>query len=174
MHDDELIDRAAQAMTRGAPSPRLRAAVRARIAPARVVGVQGLTSPVLTPQVRPTKAPSSARRLWIPALAGAGFAVLAAVVSRSIVTAPVEPLPSTRHPSASFIATPVTLQPGPVAVTRATTAGRVRGRGTTPRSIVVEPLVIDPISVPLIAVDSSAGVMPIQIEPLQIEPLQSQ
>jgi hypothetical protein len=158
MHDDQLIDRAAQAMTRGEPSPRLRGAVRARIAHSRPV-----------PPARYSWRP------WIPALAGAAIVIVAITVWRTLLEPPGELVRSTRIASAASVMPPVTLQPAPVSVQQVDTSERASGPARPrPRSIVVDPLVIEPINVPLMAVDSSSGVMPLEIELLQIEPLQSQ
>jgi len=158
MHDDQLIDRAAQAMTRGEPSPRLRGVVRARIANSRS-GLQARYP----------------RRLWLPALTGAAIVIVAFTVWHTLLEPQGELVRSTRIASAASVMPPVTLQPAPVSVRRVGTSERASGPGRPrPRSIVVDPLVIEPLSVPLMAVDSSSGVMPLEIEPLQIEPLQPQ
>lgn len=166
MHDDELIDRAAQAMTSGEPSPRLRGAVHARIA----AGSAGVRRPGLAKQARH----AMARHLWIPALVGAAIVMLAITVPRTLMEPQGELLRSTRFAGVLSVTPPVTLEPAAVSLHQVEPPERARPDRTRPRNLVVNPLVIDPISVPLMAVDSSSGVMPLEIEPLQIEPLQPQ
>ena len=157
MHDDELIDRAAQAMTRGEPSDQLRPAVRARIDK----GTSRLVAPA------PWRRRKQARRLWIPAVVTATAIALAVIVTQwSQRIAPVPAPPPTRIAAAPS---------GPVPQVPARpveTPVRVSGPKRTPqRTLVVDPLAIEAISMPLIAVDSSSGVMPIEIDDLRVEPL---
>src|SRR5690349_17991192 len=90
MHDDELIDLTAHAMTRGEPSPHLRGAVRARIASRR---------PRLAPGPWRRWQPAQRverRQFWITALAGAVIVILAIMVSRTVLEPRGELLRSTR------------------------------------------------------------------------------
>jgi len=155
-HDDDLIDRAAHAMTRGEPSNRLRHAVRARI-----------------------ETPRASWRLpaWVPA-------AVAVVVLLIVARALSGPRGEADTPRPTQVATAIA--PRPTEVARAPVARALsgpRGEADTPRptsarksqrKLEVEPLVIEPIRMPLIAIDSSSGVMPIEIEDLRIEPLQVQ
>jgi hypothetical protein len=72
MRDEELIDRVAKDMTRGDPTPHLRHAVRALIAPAPSGLAPG----------RPGLA-TRARRPWIPVTAVAAV-VLSIIVARTL------------------------------------------------------------------------------------------
>jgi hypothetical protein len=171
-HDDELIDRAAHAMTRGEPSDRLRHTVRARIEAGR-----------------PGSATRTRHRAWwhLPAWVPASAAVMAVVIvgviaaGRAWLGPPDTPRPTAvvgRTLSGPPAPTPglreSTARPGlPPAGVRESSA-RPAPRRTPQRRLEVEPLVIEPIRMPLIAIDSSSGVMPIEIEDLRIEPLQVQ
>jgi hypothetical protein len=175
---DELIDRAARAITRGEPSSRLRGAVRERIVPSRRGFDSARTgfnrrdiASLVHAWIRKTG------RAWIP-MTAAAILMIAAIVARSVSRPGIESLRSTQGARSLSVPLPATLQPaasdaGMHGVERSSV--RISGPGRTPqRSLVVDPLVIEPISVPLIAVDAGSGVMPIEIEPLQIEPLQPQ
>lgn len=152
MRDDELIDAAAHAMTRGEPSAQLRIAVRARI--------DTRTWPAVA--------------VWPPAVAVAAAVALAVVVWWP----PFEPAP----PQPAAVVTPAPATVAPPAVSRietsATTPPKAVPRTHVTRSVrpldPIAPLVIEPMTTPLIAVTTSSGVMPIEIDDLQIEPLQVQ
>ena len=170
-HDDELIDRAAHAMTRGEPSDRLHHAVRARIETSRPRIETGRPGVEIG---RPGLA-KQARHLWMP-LAAAAAIVLAVVVGRALLGPPDAPRPTevASAPAAPPGLRESTATPAPSpAGLRESSARPARGR-TPQRKLEVEPLVIEPIRMPLIAIDSSSGVMPIEIEDLRIEPLQIQ
>ena len=169
MHDDELIDRAAHAMTRGEPSDRLRPDVRARIEK----GPSRLGAP------EPWRRWKQTLRFWIPALASAAAIV---VLAATMVWRPESGRPAT-------VSAPGTVAPAPAVVSRveppvvespavsaapAPQARRARATSTAPRIAVIDPLQIEPLSVPLMAVDANSGAMPMEIQPLQIEPLQPQ
>jgi len=173
MHDDELIDRVAHALTRGEPSNRLRVAVRARI------GKSG-EGPATRP-LEPWWMRKPVRHVWLTGVASA----VAAVVTLSAVLIWTQP---SRHPASSPLQGAVTTPSGvttpaetpvvglPIITAPAAAHTILRAPATRARQriAVIDPLVIEPISVPLIAVDANAGAMPLDIQPLQIEPLQSQ
>jgi hypothetical protein len=183
MRDDESIDRAAYAMTRGEPSPQLRQTVRARID--------------LTHSKRRVPA-------WVPAAAVVMASVVAVVVvgralsgspggSESVHRTATGPRP-TQLASPPTV-TPTSAQP-PAAVAVRVSAPRTIGRvrrtehptevpqyGMEHQDVASIPpsdaageqipaLVIRPLELTDIAVDTSSAVMPIEIDPLQIVPLQ--
>jgi hypothetical protein len=172
MHDDELIDRAAHAMTRGEPSARLRVAVRARLA----AGLGGAGLAARRPE--PWRRWKQARHLWIPALASAAALV---VLAMTLVWMPrpehrvASSAPAVVAPPRSVVSRvePPVVE-SPVTAAAAPQARRQRVTSTAQRIAVIDPLVIEPISVPLMAVDANSGAMPMDIQPLQIEPLQPQ
>src|SRR4051812_41774659 len=170
MRDDELIDRAAHALTRGEPSPLLRQAIRARVdavSPGRFrLGLPGKAALVFGSR-------DHARRAWIPVVAAAVL-VISVVVARSLSGPRGAQLPSRQIASAYQATPPVVLQPTPALAVNRPIVTRVATRPgrTAQRQVTADLLVIEPIRVPLIAVETSSGVMPIEIQPLQIDPLQ--
>jgi hypothetical protein len=170
MRDDEVIDRAAEALTRGEPSPELRQAVRARI-DAVSPGLFRLTVPGTASLAFSRR--DQARRVWIPVVAAAAL-VIWVVVARNLSSPRDAPLPSRNIASAYQVTAPVALQPTPALAVSRPIVRRVATRPgrTAQQNRVVDLLVIEPIRVPLLAVERSSGVMPIDIQPLQIEPLQ--
>jgi len=176
MHDDELIDRAVHAMTRGEPSDQLRAAIRARIEKRPpVLSTPGLATYPPEPWQR-RKLP---RRLWIGAVASAAaLVVLATMVGtpQAVRPATSPPLTVVARPPAvvTRIEPPAVDSPVVAPLTWAPPVRRARLTSAAPRIAVIDPLLIEPISVPLMAVDTNSGAMPMEIQPLQIEPLQPQ
>lgn len=170
--DDELIERAAHALTRGEPSYRLRQVVRTRIEQRRPAYAVDAGDPWPRRTQGRHFSWQQTRRVWIPATAGVAI-VLAIIAGRTSFDSRLEPL----QPAQAAIAPqPTVLVPAPEPSPRAVEAPRriKESRPSRTRAIVVDPLIIEPITVPLIAVGSGSGVMPIEIEPLQIEPLQPQ
>ena len=153
MHDDELIDRAAHAMTRGEPSARLRQAVRVRI-------------------------DNGTQRLWIPALTSVAALV---VLAATMVWMPRSGRQATSPASAVVTPPPAVVSrveprvvESPAATPPASAPPVRRAPRPAPRIAVIDPLLIEPLSVPLMTVETNSGAMPMEIQPLQIEPLQPQ
>jgi hypothetical protein len=149
---DERIDAAARDLTRGAPSPRLRHAVRRRIEP---------------------RQPRARIWLWLPVFAGALAVLLLAIAQQwRSPEVPATPARMVATQDAPLAVAP----PTPAVAVRTAAVPPVRARRARPiRPLApIEPLVLEPIAMPVIAVTTSSGVTPIEIEPLRVEPLQPQ
>src|SRR4051812_14043687 len=126
MRDDELIDRAAHALTRGEPSPQLRQAVRARIDAVSpglfAAGTRGTTGLAFGSRDQPWP-------VWI-AVAAAAVLVISVVLARTVSGPRAAPLTSRQIASAYQATPPVVLQPsalalsGPIITRTTARAGR--------------------------------------------------